>query len=46
MSQVDGTFLKLLQARYDRASRKEKSHILDEFVKTRGCRRWPAIRLD
>lgn len=36
MSQVDGNFLKLHQARYGKASRKEKSHILDEFIRTTG----------
>ena len=36
MSQADDTYLRQLQARYHKASRKEKSCILDEFVKTTG----------
>ena len=45
MSQTDGTFLKLLQARYGQASRKEKSHMLDEFVKTTGYHRTHAMAI-
>lgn len=36
MSQRDSTYLKQLQARYRRASKKEKTVILDEYVKTTG----------
>jgi len=39
MSQTDGTYLKQLQARYRRASKKEKTIILDEYVKTTGYHR-------
>jgi len=39
MSQTDDTYLRQLQARYGQASRKEKSRILDEFVKTTGYHR-------
>jgi len=39
MSQADDTYLKQLQARYHKARRKEKSCILDEFVKTTGYHR-------
>ena len=34
MSRVDAKYLELLKARYRAASKKEKSVILDEFVKT------------
>jgi len=43
MSQRDGTYLKQLQARYRRASKKEKTVILDEYVKTTGYHRKHAI---
>jgi len=36
MSQRDDSYLKQLQARYRRASKKEKTVILDECVKTTG----------
>jgi hypothetical protein len=39
MSQTDDTYLRQLQARYHTASKKEKSRILDEFVKTTGYHR-------
>jgi hypothetical protein len=39
MSRTDDKYLKQLQARYRQASRKEKSRILDEFVKTTGYHR-------
>ena len=39
MSQRDDTYLKQLQARYRRASKKEKTVILDEYVKTTGYHR-------
>ena len=39
MSQADDTYLKQLQARYHKASKKEKGCILDEFVKTTGYHR-------
>ncbi len=45
MSQVDGTLLRLLQARYGQASRKEKGHLLGAFVKTTGCHQKHAIRM-
>ena len=45
MSRVDDKYLKLLQARYRAASKKEKSEILDEFVKTTGYGRKYAIAL-
>jgi hypothetical protein len=43
MSQRDDTYLKQLQARYRRASKKEKTVILDEYVKTTGYHRKHAI---
>ena len=43
MSQRDGTYLKQLQARYRRASKKEKTVMLDEYVKTTGYHRKHAI---
>jgi len=39
MSRADDTYLRQLQARYRQASKKEKSCILDEFVKTTGYHR-------
>ena len=39
MSRTDDTFLKQLQVRYRKASKQEKSRILDEFVKTTGYHR-------
>jgi hypothetical protein len=39
MSRTDDTYLKQLRARYRKASKKEKSRILDEFVKTTGYHR-------
>lgn len=39
MSRTDDKYLKQLRARYRQASRKEKSCILDEFVKTTGYHR-------
>jgi hypothetical protein len=39
MSPTDGSYLSQLQARYRRASKKEKSRILEEFVKTTGYHR-------
>jgi hypothetical protein len=39
MSRTDDTYLRQLQARYRMASKKEKSCILDEFVKTTGYHR-------
>jgi hypothetical protein len=45
MSRVDDKYLRLLRERYRRASKKEKSMILDEFVKTTGYGRKYAIAL-
>jgi hypothetical protein len=39
MSRTDDTYLKQLQARYRKASRQEKTIILDEYVKTTGYHR-------
>ena len=39
MSRTDGTYLRQLQARYRRASKKEKRIILDESVRTTGYHR-------
>jgi hypothetical protein len=39
MSRTDDTYLKQLQARYRKASKKEKTVILDEYVKTTGYHR-------
>jgi hypothetical protein len=39
MSRTDDTYLRQLQARYRKASKQEKSGILDEFVKTTGYHR-------
>lgn len=39
MSRIDGTYLKKLQARYRKASKKERSIILDEVVRTTGYHR-------
>ena len=39
MSRTDGSYLSQLQTRYRRASKKEKSLILEEFVKTTGYHR-------
>ena len=43
MSRTDDKYLRQLQARYRKASRKERSTILDEFVKTTGYHRKHAI---
>jgi hypothetical protein len=43
MSRTDDKYLRQLQARYRKASRKERSAILDEFVKTTGYHRKHAI---
>ena len=43
MSRVDDKYLKLLRTRYRAAGKKEKSAILDEFVKTAGYGRKYAI---
>jgi hypothetical protein len=43
MGQIDDKYLNLLRARYCRASKKERSAILDEYVKTTGCHRKYAI---
>jgi hypothetical protein len=43
MSRMDDKYLRQLQVRYRRASRKERSTILDEFVKTTGYHRKHAI---
>jgi hypothetical protein len=43
MSRMDDKYLKQLQVRYRKASRKERSAILDEFVKTTGYHRKHAI---
>ena len=39
MSRMDDTYLKQLQTRYRKASKKEKTVILDEYVKTTGYHR-------
>lgn len=43
MTRIDDKFLKLLRKRYRKASRRERSAILDEFEKTTGCHRKYAI---
>jgi len=43
MGRTDDQYLKRLQARHRKASRKERSVILDEFVKTTGYHRKHAI---
>ena len=43
MSRTDDKYLKQLQVRYRKASKKERSVILDEFVKTTGYHRKYAI---
>jgi len=43
MSRTDGKYLTQLQARYRQASRRERTVILDEFVKTTGYHRKHAI---
>lgn len=43
MSRTDDKYLSRLQARYRKASRKERTAILDEFVKTTGYHRKHAI---
>ncbi len=43
MRHPDDTYLDLLRARYRKASKKERSAILDEYVKTTGCHRKYAI---
>ena len=45
MRQTDEKYLARLQARYSKASKKERSAILDEFVKTTGYNRKYAIAL-
>jgi hypothetical protein len=45
MSRTDEKYLSLLKERYRKASRKERSTILDEFVKTTGYHRKYAIAL-
>jgi hypothetical protein len=39
MSRTDDRYLKQLQARYRKATKKEKTVILDEYVKTTGYHR-------
>ena len=39
MSRTDDSYLKQLQARYRKASKQEKTLILDEYVKTTGYHR-------
>lgn len=39
MNRTDDSYLRQLQARYRKASKKEKSRILEEFVKTTGYHR-------
>jgi len=43
MSPADAVYLARLRARYRRASKKERSAILDEYVRTTGCHRKHAI---
>ena len=43
MTRIDDKYLRLLRKRYRKASRKERSAILDEFEKTTGCHRKYAI---
>jgi hypothetical protein len=43
VSRTDDKYLGQLQARYRKASRQERSAILDEFVKTTGYHRKHAI---
>ena len=43
MSQMDEKYLARLRARYQKAGKKERSAILDEYVKTTGCHRKYAI---
>jgi hypothetical protein len=45
MGQADDVYLRLLQARYRKAGKKEKSGILDEFAKTTGYHRKHATAL-
>jgi hypothetical protein len=45
MGQADVLYLRLLQARYRKAGKKEKSRILDEFSKTTGYHRKHAVAL-
>lgn len=45
MARVDSELLSLVQRRYRRASREERSAMLDEFVKTTGYHRKHAIRV-
>ena len=45
MGRVDGKYLELLRERYRTASRKERTAILDEFVKTTGYHRKHATAL-
>ena len=45
MGQADDVYLRLLQARYRKAGKKEKSRILDEFAKTTGYHRKHAMAL-
>ena len=37
MSQLDGKYLAALKQRYAKASKKERSKILDEYVETQYC---------
>jgi hypothetical protein len=41
MSRTDDRYLKQLQARYRKASKNEKTVILDEYVKTTGSGDYP-----
>jgi len=43
MSQLDANYLASLRARYAKASKKERTKILDEYVATTGCHRKHAI---
>lgn len=45
MSRIDGKYLEQLQSRYRKASKKERTTILDEVVKTIGYHRKYAIAL-